>query len=105
MWRQARGRSPTLVEGQTNCTAPNAHEPPRTRPWWQPSEGNGASLFYVVMIQALALVGLVLFPVAGWRDLAVALVIASIGGVGFRSDITADWLTAHCDRIEWLRMH
>jgi fatty-acid desaturase len=82
MWRQARGRSPTLVEGQTDDTPPKANEPPWTKPWWQPSEGNGATLFYIVMIHALALVGLVLFPLPGWRVLAVALAVAAIGGVG-----------------------
>jgi fatty-acid desaturase len=34
------------------------------------------------MIHALALVGLVLFPLPGWRVLAVALAVAAIGGVG-----------------------
>ena len=72
MWRQASGRTPTLVEGQTNGTTPKANERPWTRPWWQPSKGNGATLFYIVMIHALALVGLVLFPLPGWRVLAVA---------------------------------
>ena len=82
MWRQARGRSPNLVEGQTKGPAHQANELPWTRPWWQPSEGNGATLFYIVMIHALALVGLVLFPLPGWRVLAVALAVAAIGGVG-----------------------
>ena len=82
MWRQAIGRTPTLVEGQTNGTTPKANDRPWTRPWWQPSAGNGASLFYIVMIHALALVGLVLFPLPGWRVLAVALAVAAIGGVG-----------------------
>ncbi len=82
MWRQARGRSPTLVEGQTDDTPPKANERPWTRPWWQPSEGNGATLFYIVMIHALAMVGLILFPLPGWRVLAVALAVAAIGGVG-----------------------
>jgi|GEM_PF-179771 len=57
-------------------------ERPWTRPWWQASEGNKLVLFYIVMIHTLALVGLVLFPLPGWRVLAVALAIASIGGVG-----------------------
>jgi stearoyl-CoA desaturase (delta-9 desaturase) len=39
-------------------------------------------LFYIVSIHVLALTGLVLFPLPGWRVLAVALTIASIGGVG-----------------------
>jgi fatty-acid desaturase len=61
---------------------PKTNAPPWTRSWWQPSEGNGATLFYIVMIHTLALVGLVLFPLPGWRVLAVALAVAAIGGVG-----------------------
>ena len=61
---------------------PKANERPWTRPWWQPSKGSGAALFYIVMIHALALVGLVLFPLPRWSVLAVALAVAAIGGVG-----------------------
>jgi fatty acid desaturase len=82
MWRQASGGTSTLVEGQTNGTAPKANEPPWIRPWWQPSEGKGGAFFYIVMILALALVGLTSFPLPGWRVLAVALAVAEIGGVG-----------------------
>jgi stearoyl-CoA desaturase (delta-9 desaturase) len=35
-----------------------------------------------VTIHALALVGIILFPLPGWRVIAVALAIAAIGGVG-----------------------
>ena len=42
-------------------------EHPWTRPWWQYSEGNGAVLFYIILIHALALLGLILFPLPGWR--------------------------------------
>ena len=55
---------------------------PWTRPWWQYSEGNGAVLFYIVLVHALALAGLILFPLPGWRIFLIALVITSIGGVG-----------------------
>ena len=82
MSRRTIGRTPTLVEGQSDCPVPNASGRPWTKPWWQPSEGNGATLFYIVMIHALALVGLVLFPLPGWRVLGVALAVAAIGGVG-----------------------
>jgi stearoyl-CoA desaturase (delta-9 desaturase) len=57
-------------------------ERPWTRPWWQPSEGNAPVLFYFVLVHALAVVGLVLFPLPGWKVLAIALAVASIGGVG-----------------------
>ncbi len=57
-------------------------EQPWTRPWWQPSEGNGAVFFFIILIHILAVVGLILFPLPGWRVLLIALLITSIGGVG-----------------------
>lgn len=57
-------------------------ERPWTWPWWRASKGNGSVLFYLILVHALALFGLVLFPLPSWRVLAVALIIASIGGVG-----------------------
>lgn len=57
-------------------------EQPWTRPWWQYSEGNGAVLFYIVFAHALALAGLILFPLPNWHVLMIALIIASIGGIG-----------------------
>jgi stearoyl-CoA desaturase (delta-9 desaturase) len=57
-------------------------EQPWASPWWRASKGNGPVLFYIVLIHALALIGLVLFPLPSWSVLAAAFVIASIGGVG-----------------------
>ena len=57
-------------------------EQPWTRPWWKASEGNGPVLFYFVLIHVLAVAGLILFPLPSWGVLAIALCIASIGGVG-----------------------
>ncbi len=82
MSRQAIGQNSTSVEEQTKAAVPNAHDQPWTKPWWQVSEGNGPALFYIVMVHALALVGIILFPVPSWRVLAVALAIAAIGGIG-----------------------
>src|SRR5262249_7319493 len=39
-------------------------------------------LFYIILVHALALLGLILFPLPGWRVFAIALAITSIGGVG-----------------------
>lgn len=55
---------------------------PWKRPWWQYSEGNGPVLFYIVSIHALAIVGLVLFPLPRWPIAVAALAVASLGGVG-----------------------
>jgi fatty-acid desaturase len=57
-------------------------EKPWTRPWWQYSEGNGPVLFYLVLIHLLAIVGLILFPLPGWKVLVAAIAVASLGGVG-----------------------
>lgn len=57
-------------------------EQPWTRPWGQYSKGNGPVLFYIIFVHALALVGLVLFPLPSWQVVATALAVASIGGVG-----------------------
>jgi fatty-acid desaturase len=59
-----------------------ATEQPWTRPWWKPSEGNGLVLVYIVSIHVLAIVGLILYPIPGWRVLLVALAAASVGGIG-----------------------
>jgi fatty-acid desaturase len=82
MSRQAICQNPTSVEGRTKSTVPTTYVEPWIRPWWQAAEGRGGALFYIVTIHALALVGIILFPLPSWRVLAVAAVIAAIGGVG-----------------------
>ena len=57
-------------------------EQPWSRPWWKHSEGNGPVLFYFALIHLLAVAGLILFPLPSWGVLAIAIGIASIGGVG-----------------------
>ena len=55
---------------------------PWTRPWWQASEGNGPVLFYLVIIHALALTGIILFPIPSWPALVVCISIFFISGLG-----------------------
>ncbi len=57
-------------------------ERPWDRPWWYVSEGNGPALLFLVLIHALAITGLILFPVPSWRVLTIAVVIAIMGGIG-----------------------
>lgn len=57
-------------------------EHPWTRPWWQFSKGNGATFFYLILVHVLAIMGFILFPIPDWQVLLVALVLATIGGVG-----------------------
>jgi hypothetical protein len=82
MSRQASDRNPASVGGRTKFAVPTAHDQPWIKPWWRPSKGKGPILFYLVAIHALALVGIILFPLPSWRVLAVAVVIAAIGGAG-----------------------
>ena len=55
---------------------------PWERPWWQYSAGNGPVLFYFVLVHVLAVVGLILFPLPSWPVLTIALILASLGGLG-----------------------
>jgi stearoyl-CoA desaturase (delta-9 desaturase) len=57
-------------------------EHPWDKSWWYFSEGNGPVLFFLILIHALALVGLILFPLPSLGTFLVALVIATLGGVG-----------------------
>ena len=79
---QASDQNPTSVGKRTKSPVTPAHEQPWIRPWWRAAEGKGGAFFYIVMIHALALVGIILFPLPSWRVLAVALVIAALGGIG-----------------------
>lgn len=82
MSQPAIGRNSASVKKQTTAPVPQEPEQPWTRPWWQVSEGNGSVLFYIVMIHALALAGLILFPLPSWRVLVVAMALATLGGIG-----------------------
>jgi stearoyl-CoA desaturase (delta-9 desaturase) len=57
-------------------------ERPWNLSWWRYSEGNGSVLLYIVCVHALAIVGLVLYPIPDLTVLAIAATIASIGGIG-----------------------
>jgi stearoyl-CoA desaturase (delta-9 desaturase) len=57
-------------------------ERPWTRAWWSASKGNGAVFFYLIVVHLLALVGLVLFPLPGWRVFGLALALCFLGGIG-----------------------
>ncbi|HYE72824.1 MAG TPA: hypothetical protein VEF04_05815 [Blastocatellia bacterium] len=72
----------TLVKMQNHNAAIDHPDYPWKMPWWQASEGNGAVLFYLVIVHLLAVVGIILFPVPGWQVLTIALAIAAIGGIG-----------------------
>src|SRR6266571_273543 len=56
------------------------------RPWeqpiWKPAQGKWAILVYLVLIHGLAIVGLVFFPLPGWRVLGLSFLFACMGGLG-----------------------
>lgn len=59
-----------------------ARERPWEQPWWKPAPGKGIVFFYLVLIHALAIAGLILFPLPGWRIFGVALLLGCFGGLG-----------------------
>ena len=55
---------------------------PWEREWWKPSAGNLWVLIHLTSIHALALAGLIFFPIPGWKVFLVALAGTLAGGVG-----------------------
>lgn len=55
---------------------------PWKAPWWKPAKGEEPTFFYMIVIHVLALVGLIFFPVPGWKVAAAAIVMAWLGGIG-----------------------
>ena len=70
--QQSLKRSPSAVE-QT---------PPWEWPWWRTSEHDLPVLFWILLIHITAVIGLVLYPLPGWRLLLGAFALAYIGGLG-----------------------
>ncbi|MGH7932977.1 MAG: fatty acid desaturase [Candidatus Binataceae bacterium] len=56
--------------------------PPWEWPWWRTTRHDFAVFAWIILIHGTALVGLVLYPLPGWRVLAGALALAWIGGLG-----------------------
>ncbi|HTA18540.1 MAG TPA: hypothetical protein VK989_04570 [Polyangia bacterium] len=55
---------------------------PWRRPWWQPARGDEATFGWMVLIHVSALVGMILFPLPGWRIALTAWSIYFLGGLG-----------------------
>jgi fatty-acid desaturase len=51
-------------------------------PWWRTSRHDVVVLPWFILIHVTALVGLILFPLPGWRVVLGALALAWIGGMG-----------------------
>ena len=59
-----------------------AEQHPWTLPWWRADGDNFWTMIYIVAIHTLAAVGLLLFPLPGWKVFATALAITVLGGFG-----------------------
>ncbi|MGH9540800.1 MAG: fatty acid desaturase [Terriglobales bacterium] len=66
----------------TKLAAPIAETRPWEWPWWRSAPGEQGVLIYLILIHALALAGLILFPLPGWRVFTYVLVLGGIGGLG-----------------------
>lgn len=77
----------TLTEVPIETSAaPEAAPPedtrPWERPWWKPAKGQSGVFAYLILIHGLAVTGLILFPLPGWKVFAWTLVLGSFGGLG-----------------------
>jgi len=59
-----------------------AEKHPWTSPWWKAEGQNTWTLIFIVSIHILAVVGLILYPLPGWRVFLAALLMACAGGLG-----------------------
>jgi stearoyl-CoA desaturase (delta-9 desaturase) len=59
-----------------------AKHAPWKQPWWRPTATDGPTLFWIILIHVAAVVGLVLFPLPGWRVLLAAAALHFLGGLG-----------------------
>lgn len=55
---------------------------PWKAPWWKPAKGDRVTFFYLMGIHVLAVTGLILFPMPGWKIPLASFVIAWFGGLG-----------------------
>jgi len=59
-----------------------AEKHPWTLPWWKADGENFWVMIYIVAIHILAAIGLILFPLPGWKVFLSALLISGAGGLG-----------------------
>jgi fatty-acid desaturase len=55
---------------------------PWTQPWWRAEGDNFSVLVYLILVHALAIAGLVFFPVPGWKVFLGTLVGIALGSLG-----------------------
>ena len=59
-----------------------AERHPWTLPWWKVEGTNSWTLVYIVTVHALALIGIAMFPLPGWKIFLWSLSFASMGALG-----------------------
>src|SRR5262249_2524717 len=59
-----------------------AEKHPWTLPWWKADGENFWVMIYIVAIHILAVAGLLLFPLPGWKIFLSALLVSGAGGLG-----------------------
>ena len=59
-----------------------AEKHPWTQPWWKADGPNRSVLIYIVIVHVLAIAGVVLFPLPGWKVFLAALAGTALGGLG-----------------------
>jgi sn-1 stearoyl-lipid 9-desaturase len=55
---------------------------PWKAPWWKAAEGDRSTFLYLMGIHLLAVMGLIFFPIPGWRVVALCFALAWFGGLG-----------------------
>ena len=50
--------------------------------WWNVARGEWSTFTYIIAIHVLAVIGLIAFPLPGWRIAIAALILAWVGGMG-----------------------
>jgi fatty-acid desaturase len=70
-----------MILTEMETTRPEAARP-WDRPFWQPAPKKGPVLLYLVLIHVLAVIGLILFPLPGWKVLGLTLLFTAFGGLG-----------------------
>jgi fatty-acid desaturase len=59
-----------------------AEKHPWTLPWWKVHGDNVSTFYYLVVIHLLAAIGIVLFPLPGWKLFLATLLVTCGGGFG-----------------------
>lgn len=77
----AQPSSPRAVPRDTPIISSLGSEP-WTAPWWKPAKGDAPTFFYIVLIHVLALIGLIFFPMPGWKVIVATVAIGWLGGLG-----------------------